>query len=150
MDHVKLFIGSDYHGFEKKTALIQYLQNNGFEVVDKGTFDDSEDDYNEPALAVAKSVKETENSFGILICGSAHGMCIQANREKGIRAVNASSPDSARLGREHDDANIICLSAELTNLESMKNIINTFLNTRFEPIERRVRRIKKLDEEVYD
>ena len=69
---------------------------------------------------------------------------------KDIRAINALSEESAKLGREHDDANVLCLSAELTDLETMKKIAETFLNTPFEPIERRVRRINRLDEEVYD
>lgn len=145
----KLFIGSDYHGFEKKRALVEFFVNS-FDVSDEGDYGDTEDDYNDPAIAVSKAVKENLGSFGILICGSAHGMCIQANRFKDIRAINALSEESAKLGREHDDANILCLSAELTDLETMKKIADTFLNTPFEPIERRVRRINRLDEEVYD
>lgn len=149
MERIKIFIGSDYHGFEKKSILIQYLSEY-FEIEDKGDFDTSQDDYNDPAIAVSKAIKENPGSFGVLICGSAHGMCIQANRFKGIRAINAFSEESAILGREHDDANIICLSAELTNLDLMEKIIKTFVNTKFEPIERRIHRIKRLDEEAYD
>ncbi len=145
----RIFIGSDYHGFEKKSVLIQHLSEK-LEIIDKGNFNNSQDDYNDPAIAVSKAIKEDPESFGILICGSAHGMCIQANRFKGIRAINALSEESARLGREHDDANIICLSSELTDLDLMKKIIEVFINTRFDPIERRIRRIKRLDEENYD
>ena len=142
----KIFIGSDYHGFEKKFALVQHLSS-VYDITDKGNFEKSQDDYNEPAIAVSKAVKEDPESFGILICGSAHGMCIQSNRFKGIRAINALSEESAKLGREHDNANVLCLSAELTDLGLMEKIIQTFVDTKFEPIERRVRRLKKLDEE---
>ena len=142
----RIFIGSDYHGFEKKSALIQHLSS-FFNIVDKGNFEKVQDDYNNPAIAVSMAVKENPESFGILICGSAHGMCIQSNRFKGIRAINALSEKSAKLGREHDDANVLCLSAELTDLGTMEKVIQTFINTKFEPIERRVRRLKKLDEE---
>ncbi len=145
----KVFIGSDYHGFEKKTAISQHLSE-FLDITNEGNFEKKQDDYNDPAIAVSKAVKEHDDSFGILICGSAHGMCIQANRFKGIRAINASSEKSAKLGREHDDANVLCLSAELTDLGLMENIIRTFINTKFEPVERRMRRIKRLDEEVYD
>ncbi len=153
MSSQKIFIGADYHGFAKKTELIPHLtefHGDFIDVEDLGTFDDAQDDYNDPAIAVAKAVKKNPGSFGILLCGSAHGVCIQANRFKGIRAINASTEKSAKLGREHDDANIICLSAEMTDIEKMKKILYTFFHTKFGSEERRVRRIKKLDEEKYD
>lgn len=85
---------------------------------------------------------------GILICDSAHGVTMQANRFKGIRAAHCDSPESAKLAREHDNANILCLSAHFLDVPAMKEIINTFLTTDFEPLERRERRVRRLDEEV--
>lgn len=153
MSSQKIFIGADYHGFSKKTGLIPHLtefHGNFIEVEDLGTYSDEQNDYNDPAIAVAKAVKKNKGSFGILLCGSAHGVCIQANRFKGIRAINALTEKSAKLGREHDDANIICLSADMTNIDEMKKILYTFFHTQFGKEERRVRRIKKLDEGNYD
>lgn len=153
MSTQKIFIGADYHGFAKKMELIPYLtefHNEFIKVEDLGTNDDSQNDYNDPAMAVAQAVKKNKGSYGILLCGSAHGVCIQANRFKGIRAINASTEKSAKLGREHDDANVICLSAEMIDIEKMKKILYTFFHTKFGNEERRVRRIHKLDEGKYD
>ena len=152
MEKIKIFIGSDYRGFKRKAELLPYLTSchDFIEIIDQGVFDDKESDYNEPAIAVSKLVKETPGSFGILLCGSAHGVCIQANRFKGVRAINAGTPESAKLGREHDDANVLCLSANSLDLETSKQIIYDFFHTKFGGEERRVRRLKKLDEENYD
>lgn len=103
-------------------------------------------DYNTPARAVAEAVREDRGAYGILICDSAHGMTMQANRYTGIRAANCDTTESARLAREHDDANVLCLSAHFTDGPAMQAIVKTFLETIFTPIERRVRRINRLDE----
>jgi ribose 5-phosphate isomerase B len=148
-----VYIGADYRGFEKKNHLVQFLKANGFNAIDKGAYEYHEgDDFNDPAVAVAKEVRENLGSFGILICDSAHGVTAQANRFKGICAAHCHCAESAQLAREHDDANILCLSAHfMTNDEEMENIVRTFLQTNFESFERRVRRINRLDErEDYD
>ena len=89
--------------------------------------------------------------MGILICDSAHGMTIQANRFKGVRAAHCANTESARLAREHDDANILCMSAHTMDEEAMQEVAKAFLQTSFEALERRVRRINLLDErEDYD
>ena len=96
-------------------------------------------------------VRKSRDARGILICDSAHGMTIQANRFKGIRAAHCENAESARLAREHDDANILCLSAHFLNDENLQEIVLAFLETKFTVIERRVRRINRLDErEDYD
>lgn len=143
---MEIFIGADYRGFEKKTKILNFLAKNGYSVTDLGAYDDSEGDFNDPAIAVAKMVRKNRDAMGILICDSAHGMTIQANRFKGIRAANCSSPESAQLAREHDDANILCLSAHALNDDELNKIVETFLNTKFVVLERRVRRINRLDE----
>ena len=145
---MEIYIGSDYRGFERKQQLIKYLADRGDEVNDMGAFEYHEegDDYNDPAIAVAKNVRENRGSFGILICGSSHGVTIQANRFKGIRAAHCDNEDSAKMAREHDDANVLCLSAIYADEELAKSITETFLTTDFSNAERRVRRINRLDE----
>lgn len=149
---MEIYIGADYRGFEKKQELIGFLTSQGHEVIDVGAFTYEEgDDFNDPAIAVAKAVRENRGSMGILICDSAHGVTMQANRFKGIRAAHCSSVESAVLAREHDDANVLCLSAHFMNESEMHAIIDSFLKTSFTNLERRVRRINRLDErEDYD
>ena len=148
---MKVFVGADYRGFEKKQRVLGFLANKQYDVEDLGTYDNSENDFNDSAVAVAKMVRKDRGSFGILICDSAHGMTIQANRFKGIRAAHCETAESAKLAREHDDANILCLSAHSMNEEEMGKVILTFLETKFVVLERRVRRINRLDErEDYD
>lgn len=145
---MEIYIGSDYRGFERKSQLIQFLASRGDEVTDEGAYEyhADGDDYNDPAIAVSKAVRENRGSMGILICGSAHGVTIQANRFKGIRAAHCDNEASAVMAREHDDANVLCLSAEFADEELAKSIVDTFLKTNFSNIERRVRRINRLDE----
>ena len=150
---MKVFVGADYRGFELKEAVLRYLaESSEDEVVDNGTYEpDLQEDFNGPAVAVSKEVREDPAARGILICDSAHGMVIQANRFKGVRAAHCGSPEEAVLAREHDDANVLCLSAHFTTPEQARAIVRTFLDTPFTPIERRVRRINRLDErEDYD
>ena len=149
---MELYIGADYRGFAKKQALLEYLATKGHTVTDDGAFSYQEgDDFNDPAIRVARDVRENKGAMGILICDSAHGVTIQANRFKGIRAAHCDSIESAKLAREHDDANILCLSAHFMDEETMKQIIDTFIDTSFINLERRVRRINRLDErEDYD
>ena len=147
-----IYIGADYRGFEKKQSVLDFLAEQDKEVVDEGAFEYNDgDDFNDPAVAVAKDVRENPGSFGILICDSAHGVTMQANRFKGVRAAHCDNSESAKLAREHDDANILCLSAHFMDEDKMKEIISTFLETNFQGLERRVRRINRLDErEDYD
>lgn len=149
---MEIHVGADYRGFEKKQKILEYLARGDHKVFDDGAFAYNEgDDFNDPAIAVAKAVRESNGSCGILICDSAHGVTIQANRFKGIRAAHCDSAESAKLAREHDDANVLCLSAHFMTEEQMREIIDAFIQTDFENLERRVRRINRLDErEDYD
>ena len=149
---MRVFVGADSRGFEKKRAAIDFLVGGSHEVTDLGVYEYREgDDFNDPAVAVAQAVRENHGALGILFCDSAHGVTIQANRFRRIRAAHCDTPESARLAREHDDANILCMSAHFVSKEEMREIITTFLNTDFEILERRVRRINRLDErEDYD
>lgn len=144
---MEVFVGADYKGFEKKVELVRFLIEKSYDVIEQGSGDElSNLDFNDAAIEVAKAVRENPGSMGILICDSAHGMTMQANRFKGVRAANCDCPESAKLAREHDDANVLCMSAGLMNLDEMKNVVMAFLATDFEPLERRVRRINRLDE----
>ena len=148
-----LFVGADYRGFERKKELLKFLaKNEEYEVTDVGAYSYHEgDDFNDPAIAVARAVRKDMNARGILICDSAHGVTIQANRFKGIRAAHCDSAESAELAREHDDANVLCLSAHFLDDKQMEEILTTFLETKFDSLERRARRINRLDErEDYD
>lgn len=148
---MEIFVGADYRGFEKKQKLLGFLMKNEYNVTDLGAYDNSEGDFNDPAIAVAKMVRRDRGSMGILFCDSAHGVTIQANRFKGIRAAHCENSESAKLAREHDDANVLCLSAHFLGDEEMREIVKTFLETKFVDLERRVRRINRLDErEDYD
>lgn len=149
---MEVFVGADYKGMEKKVELVRFLIEKNYEVIEQGSNDKNLNlDFNDSAIEVSKNVRENLGSYGILICDSAHGMTMQANRFKGVRAANCDSVESARLAREHDDANILCMSAGLMSLDKMKTVAETFLTTNFEPLERRVRRINRLDErEDYD
>ena len=143
----KIYIGADYRGFEAKNELVKVLAEIGYEVMDVGAYKYEEgDDFNDPAIAVAKAVRKPANLVGILICDSAHGVTIQANRFKGIRAANCDNIESAKLAREHDNANILCMSAHFIGKDKMKEIAKAFLETEFEFLPRRQRRIKRLDE----
>lgn len=143
---MEIFVGADYKGFEKKQKILGFLAKKEYDVNDLGTYEPSEDDYNDPAIAVSKMVRKNRDARGILICDSAHGMTIQANRFKGIRAANCDTTESAKLAREHDDINVLCLSAHFLELEKMQEIIEVFLDTKFIDLERRIRRINRLDE----
>ena len=149
---MEVFVGADYRGFELKQRLLDFLAKGDYHVNDCGAYEQHDgNDYNDPAIDVARAVRENPNSFGVLICDSAHGMTMQANRFKGVRAAHCDGEESARLAREHDDANVLCLSAHFLDDEKAQNIVKTFLETKFEELERRVRRVNRLDErEDYD
>jgi len=144
----EVFIASDHRGFDAKNALVAAL-NNDYTVSDLGPFENNpDDDYNDAAIAVAKAVKSYDDAKGIIICGSSHGVAIQANRFKGIRAIQGFSEELARLGREHNDANVLCLSADFLDDNKIDKIARIFLNTEFSGEERHIRRNNRLDEEV--
>ena len=147
-----IYIGADYRGFERKRELMKFLAGKNCKVTDMGAYEYSEgDDFNDPAIAVSKEVRENPGAMGILICDSAHGVTMQANRFKGVRAAHCDSDESAKLAREHDDANVLCLSAHFMDDAKMREIVTAFLGTDFAGLERRVRRINRLDErEDYD
>jgi len=128
---MKIIIGSDHAGFEMKEALKEWLQNTSLTLEDVGCHSDQSVDYPDYAHVVAHKV-ESEDSVGILLCGSANGVCITANKHQGIRAALCWNSEIATLARQHNDANIVCIPARFISLEQAKDIVHHFLNTAFE------------------
>lgn len=143
--YMKIFIGSDYRGLELKRKIVDYLESKDYMVEDTVLSEEKLYDYPNVSFDVAEKVRTNKDTCGILICGSGHGICIAANKVKGIRCIRATSVIDAKLGREHDNANILALASEITTDFSLViEIVETFLNTSFPNIERRVNRIKLL------
>jgi ribose 5-phosphate isomerase B len=141
-----IFVGADHRGFELKSRVLEYLADKGVPFEDFGAFElDPDDDYNDTAVKVAEAVLKNPGSYGLLFCGSGHGETIQTNRFKGIRAVLGFNKDLAHMGREHNDANILCFPADFS-ADNYAEIIEEFLSTAFLDTERYTRRNKKLDE----
>jgi len=145
----KIFIGADHNGFEMKAHLMEELTRAGHEVIDKGGAQfDPEDDFPLFAEQVVLAMKADggKDTRGILICGSGQGMCIAANRFKGIRAAVVWDDHEARAARNDDDTNVLCLPARTIDNRQALNITQTWLRTPFAAAPRFKRRIKQIDE----
>lgn len=125
-------IASDHGGFELKETLKAELENSGYEIIDLGCYDTSSVDYPDYANKMAASFLNDNVSKGILICGSGIGISIAANRHSHIRAALVHDGLTARLCREHNDANVLVLGGRTTGIEVAKDCLNIFLNTKFE------------------
>jgi ribose 5-phosphate isomerase B len=136
-------IGSDHAGFEYKEDLISFLEGKGFSFKDFGTHSSDSVDYPDFAHPVADSVERGEASFGILICGSANGVAMAANKHQGIRAAIAWGEELAKLAREHNNANIICIPARFVREGDAEKMVDIFINTPFEG-GRHERRVEKI------
>ncbi|NLM42320.1 MAG: ribose 5-phosphate isomerase B [Firmicutes bacterium] len=128
---MKIAVGADHGGFQAKQAVIEHLQSKGVDVVDFGTDSEESCDYPDIAQPVAQAVSRGECERGILICGTGIGMSIAANKVQGIRAALCGDTFSARMAREHNDANILCLGARVTGLGLMLDIIDAYLQGSF-------------------
>ena len=125
-------IGADHAGYEYKSFLVKLLQNKGLQVKDFGTYSTDSVDYPDFAHPVASAVESGEAGCGILICGSANGVAITANKHEGIRAAICWLTDIARLAREHNNANVLCLPARFVSPSEAEEMVNVFLTTAFE------------------
>ncbi len=146
---MKIHIGADHNGFDYKQELMDLLRKTGHEVIDEGdSSKQPEDDFPQFAGKVVTALKADgdNEAKGLLICGSGQGMCMAANRFKGIRASLCWSVDEAKSARNDDDSNILCLSSRFTSLEDAEAIVNAWLVTPFAGAPRFVRRINELDE----
>jgi ribose 5-phosphate isomerase B len=128
-----LAIGSDHAGFEYKAKLINYLRDEkGVALRDFGTYSADSVDYPDFAHPVANAVESGEYSFGILLCGSANGVAIAANKHAQIRAAICWENEIAQLARMHNNANVLCIPARFITLDAAKEMIDTFIATAFE------------------
>jgi ribose 5-phosphate isomerase B len=144
---MKVYVGADHNGFFLKQKLMDYLKKQGHEVVDDGNEKlDPADDY--PVFA-ERAVKDVlgnkEDTRSILICGSGQGMCIAANRFKGIRAAVGYDHESVRASRNDDNVNILCLPARTLAQDAAYDLVDTFLKTPFAAADRFNRRLQEID-----
>jgi ribose 5-phosphate isomerase B len=128
----KIVIGSDHAGFEYKEAIKQYLVKNNIEIIDVGTHSTESCDYPDYAHAAAREIESGNVEVGILICGSANGVAITANKHQEIRAALCWQNEIASLARQHNDANIICLPARFVTIDEAEEMVHTFITTDFE------------------
>jgi ribose 5-phosphate isomerase B len=140
---MKIAIGGDHAGFEYKTALIPFLTGKGYEVKDFGPFSAESADYPDFAHPLAIAVEKGEYDLGILICGSANGVAMAANKHQGIRAAIVWKKELAELARQHNNANVICLPARFISLDEAKQFAGLFITTAFEG-GRHQRRVDKI------
>ena len=142
---MRVHIGTDHAGFELKQHLVQWLRGKGFEVVDHGPAAyDPADDYPGFCIACAEGVIADPGSLGIVLGGSGNGEQMAANKVRGVRAALAWNDDTARLAREHNDANVVSLGARQHDVATCERLIDLFLTTDFSGDERHIRRIGQL------
>jgi ribose 5-phosphate isomerase B len=147
---MKIALGSDHRGFGVKQRLLAVLQRLGHETRDFGVLTgDGAADYPDYALPVSQAVARGEFDRGILLCGTGFGMCIVANKVNGIRAVSCRDPIEAEMSRRHNDANVLCMSADFLGQELIERLVQTWLATDFEGgrHQRRVEKIAKAEAE---
>ena len=144
---MKIGIGSDHVGCILKSTIIEWIKGMGHEVEDYGTYSKESCDYPDYAKKVAEAVQKKDCDLGVLICGTGVGISIAANKVKGIRAACVSEIYSAKMSREHNNANIICFGARVIGEEVAKEIVRTFLTTPYagERHQRRVEKISKIE-----
>jgi ribose 5-phosphate isomerase B len=138
-----LAIGCDHAGFEYKEVIRTWLERSGYTVLNFGTDSPASVDYPDFVHPVCRAIENGEAEQGILICGSANGVAMAANKHQKIRAAIAWENEVAKLARSHNDANVICLPARFVALELAKEMVETFLNTPFEG-GRHQRRVEKI------
>lgn len=142
---MKIAIGSDHAGFRYKEAIEAFLTHLGHEVIDKGTDSEAPVDYPRFIRPVAEAVAAGEVERGVVLGGSGNGEAITANRVRGVRCALCWNEESARLGRQHNDANVISIGQRMVSEEMALRIVQTWLDTPFEG-GRHLTRIQELDE----
>ena len=139
---MRVHLGSDHAGFELKSHLTEALQRLGYEVVDHGPVEyDPVDDYPPYVLRAAAAVVNDSGSLGVVIGGSGNGEAIAANKVRGVRAALAWNDDTASLGREHNDANVVAVGARMHSLDEATRLVERFVTTPFSGDPRHARRI---------
>jgi len=140
---MKVIVGSDHAGFEAKAHAIAWLKAKGHEVEDAGTYSADSTDYPDHAHALSKKVDSGEVPLGVLICGSANGVAMTANKYPNVRAAICWLPEIASLARQHNDANVCCLPARFISAQEQEAILDAFFNAVFEG-GRHARRVEKI------
>ena len=144
---MRIHIGSDHAGLELKNELLAHLVNSGHDVTDHGPYEyDALDDYPDFCIPAAQAVAKDPTSLGVVIGGSGNGEQISANKVKGIRAVLAWSIETAKLGKEHNNANVVSIGGRMHSIDQCKEIIDAFIATPFSNDERHIRRINKMSQ----
>ena len=144
---MRLHIGSDHAGLELKSELIAHLVNKGHDITDHGPYEyDALDDYPVFCIPAAEAAAKDPSSLGIVIGGSGNGEQMAANKVKGVRAALAWSIETAKLGKEHNNANVVGIGARQHSQSEAFEIIDAFLDTPFSDAERHVRRIGQISE----
>lgn len=145
---MKIAFGSDHAGYKLKEFLKKRVQEEGFEVIDVGCFDEKSVDYPDFAVKVALKVASKECDFGVLVCGTGLGMSIAANKVRGVRAAACSNLFEAVMARRHNDANILCLGSRVIGDEHAYALVHAFLSETFEGgrHDRRLQKISLIEE----
>lgn len=141
---MKIVIGSDHRGVEIKRRLSDLMRSMGHEILDIGSDNAESVDYPDYAYEVGKRVGKGDMDRGILVCGTGTGMCIAANKVRGVRAAACQDVLTAEMSRRHNDANVLCLSADLVGEDQMMQMIRIWLETPFESGGRHSRRVEKI------
>jgi ribose 5-phosphate isomerase B len=141
---MRIAIGADHAGFRYKSQLAEELRQAGHDVSDMGTDSDVSVDYPDFAAAVAERVSRGDAERGVLVCGSAVGVCMTANKFPGVRAGVCHDTYSAHQGVEHDDMNVLCLGERIIGIELAREIVRSFLEASFTGEERHLRRLRKV------
>ncbi|MGC4037861.1 MAG: ribose 5-phosphate isomerase B [Chitinophagaceae bacterium] len=136
-------IGSDHAGFDYKEEIISFIEGKGLPYKDFGTHSKDSADYPDYAHPVAKAVETGEAAFGILVCGSGNGVAITANKHQGVRAAICWGEELAKLAREHNNANVLCVPSRFVREDDAEKMVATFLSTSFEG-GRHERRVEKI------
>jgi ribose 5-phosphate isomerase B len=140
---MRVAIGSDHRGYDMKRRLVNLLEQKGHEVSDLGCHRKENSDYPDQAFLVAVAVAQGKADRGILICGTGIGMCIAANKVVGVRAALCHDAITAEMSRRHNNANVLCLSADLLGDELVEHLVGIWLTTEFEQ-GRHARRVEKI------
>lgn len=141
---LRVALAADHAGVHLKDELVSYLREQGIEVTDLGTHGDARVDYPDFGFALGREVADGQADLGVAVCGSGLGVCMAANKIHGIRAAAVHDVTSARLTREHNNANVICLGERLIGVEVAKDAVDAFLSARFAG-GRHAGRVAKLD-----
>ena len=145
MPNNKIFLGADHAGFKLKEEIKKFLDSSGYKYEDLGTFTDEKScDYPKTALKLAQNVVKN-NSRGILMCGTGTGEAIVANKVKGIRAANCFNEFTAKMSREHNNSNVLCMGARVIGINMAKKVTKAWLETDFSKEERHIKRVKQIE-----